>query len=264
MKIDPALCTIAHGFSHGKTEGQAPLQSIVIDSPLPRAEALGNYARSGAHRHSRESGNPWVMKMDPRFRADDGMDPRLRGDDGPQNPADIIRRLLIDVCKPLTTIMRVDMKKLMKYALYATIGTVGIVILILIGGYFYDMSLTPEERAQAAAARAQRDSVAGVERARQDSIKRAKELATHDTEAYIVSKDFVKSRLKYPEESDFPITPDASIHLGNGVYEVRGTVKAKNAFGVTSKYTWLTRLRFKGGSDLETTSWDLMDLRMAE
>lgn len=145
------------------------------------------------------------------------------------------------------------MKKLMKYMAYATIGTVGIVVLALIAGYIYDKSLTPEERAQAAAARAQ-----------QDSIKHADELATHDTEAYIVSKDFVKTRLKYPEEADFPITPDASDHLGNGVYEVRGTVKAKNAFGVTSKYMWLTRLRFKGGSDLETSSWDLMDLRMAE
>jgi hypothetical protein len=156
------------------------------------------------------------------------------------------------------------MKKLMKYMVYATIGTVGIVILALIAGYIYDKSLTPEERAQAAAARAQRDSVASVERARQDSFKQAEELATHDTEAYIVSKDFVKTRLKYPEEADFPITPDASVHLGNGVYEVRGMVKAKNAFGVTSKYMWLTRLRFKGGSDLETSSWDLMDLRMEE
>jgi len=41
MKIGPALRTIAHGFSHGTAEGQAPLQSIVVDSLFPRAEALG-------------------------------------------------------------------------------------------------------------------------------------------------------------------------------------------------------------------------------
>jgi hypothetical protein len=42
---------------------------MMMTSPLiPRAEALGNYARPGIHRHSRESGNPCVMKMDPALR----------------------------------------------------------------------------------------------------------------------------------------------------------------------------------------------------
>ena len=44
MKIDPALCTIAHGFSHGKAKGKPPFPMLymMMTSPLiPKAEALG-------------------------------------------------------------------------------------------------------------------------------------------------------------------------------------------------------------------------------
>jgi len=154
------------------------------------------------------------------------------------------------------------MKKWFKYALIGTAAMVALTVVMVIISMAYDATLTPEEREQARLERARRDSVAAVEQARRDSVEAEKKLASLDTEAYIAAKDYVLTRVKYPKEADFPLTPTSSTHLGNGVYLVRGSVEAKNAFGVVSEYNWAVSLKYTGGSPSSSSSWTLVTIAM--
>jgi hypothetical protein len=152
------------------------------------------------------------------------------------------------------------MKKWMKYLLIGTGVSIAAVAVMVVIALAYEASLTPEEREQARIANAKRDSVAKVEKVRQDSIEAEKRMASFDTEAYIAAKDYVLSRIKFPKEADFPLTPESSTHVGNGVYIVRGTVEAKNAFGVVSDHPWVVSLKYTGGSEYSASSWTLVTI----
>lgn len=152
------------------------------------------------------------------------------------------------------------MKKWMKYMLIGTGISIAAVAVMVVIALAYDASLSPEEREQARIANAKRDSVAKIEKARQDSIEAEKRLASLDSEAYVAAQDYVLSRIKFPKEADFPVTPVSSTHVGNGVYVVRGTVEAKNAFGVVSEHPWVVSLKYTGGSAYSAQSWTLVTI----
>jgi len=156
------------------------------------------------------------------------------------------------------------MKKLLRYWLYASLGLGAVMLLIAGAAYVYNQTLTPEERAEAA----KRYEEQNVEKIKQEELagkmKAAADLGTHDTEAYVVAKDFVKKRLNYPDEADFPWTPTSSKHRGGGVYDVIGEVTAKNAYGVKSTHSWRAVIKFLGGDDLNTKNWQEIGVEVAK
>jgi len=85
---------------------------------------------------------------------------------------------------------------------------------------------------------------------------------SHEDAAYIVSKDFAKQKLTYPEEADFPWIPKYSQMDADSIYTVVGEVTSKNGFGVKVKFTYKCRLKFLGGDDLDTNNWQLIDMDM--
>ncbi len=140
----------------------------------------------------------------------------------------------------------------MKRWVKITLITTGVLFVL---GVVIEATKSPEQRE---ADKRQREENAR----RDDSLKIEEQLASHDTEAYIVSKEHVKARLKFPEEADFPWLPESSTHLGKGVYDVRGEVKAKNAFGVVSKYKWRTLMKYTSGDDHDPKNWQLIGITM--
>ena len=91
----------------------------------------------------------------------------------------------------------------------------------------------------------------------------------HDNMAYVTSQDFVKTKLNFPEEAEFPwsaisikeISPDNS--LGVSRYDVTGYVITKNAFGVKQKYKYECLLNFtEGGDEMKTSDWDLVSVNL--
>lgn len=156
------------------------------------------------------------------------------------------------------------MKKLFRYLIYSTMALVGLTILMAGAAYIYESTLSPEERAELEKSRA-KERVEQAKTYKHEAKSKAEaDLASHDTEAYVIAKEFVKTRLKYPEEADFPFTPTSSKHVGSGAYNVLGEVTAKNAFGVKSRYVWRALIKFNGGDDLNPKDWEVVALELKE
>lgn len=147
------------------------------------------------------------------------------------------------------------MKKILRYWLYASL-VLGIATL-LIGGaaYIYNQTLTPEERAEASKRHVQEQAARAKQADASTRRSTIADLGTHDTEAYLVAKEFVKKRLSFPDEADFPWTPTSSTHKAGDIYEVLGEVTAKNAYGVESTHRWKALLQYQSGDDLDPKNW---------
>ena len=78
--------------------------------------------------------------------------------------------------------------------------------------------------------------------------------------AYIQAQDYVKRRLKYPEEADFKTTPEISQHDDSAVYKESGYVITKNGFGVKSKLYFDCRIKYLGGEPIEPKNWELVSI----
>ncbi len=142
------------------------------------------------------------------------------------------------------------MKKLIVWGLIAS-GV--LVVVVVIVASISVSNMTPEEREALHRETVTRDSI----RALKDAEKA---LGSEETMSYVIAKDFVKSRLKFPKSADFPLLPEKTEYEGNGLYSVVGTVTASNAFGVESEYRWNASLRYKGSNASSITSWELVDL----
>jgi hypothetical protein len=81
----------------------------------------------------------------------------------------------------------------------------------------------------------------------------------HSTAAYVEAKEFAKSKLQYPDEADFDWTPTYDKNEGDNNYRIVGNVVAKNGFGVKQKQTFKCVLHYKGGEDLEDSSWEIVE-----
>jgi len=79
--------------------------------------------------------------------------------------------------------------------------------------------------------------------------------------AYIVSKEFVKSHLDFPEEAEFPLMPVMSDiqEDTDSLYRVVGEVTFPNSFGVKSKKRYILRMKYLGGEELNPRSWKVVD-----
>jgi hypothetical protein len=80
--------------------------------------------------------------------------------------------------------------------------------------------------------------------------------------AYVISQNYVKQKLTYPEEADFPTLPVSSELNKDNVYNVIADVTTKNGFGVKIDVHYQCLLKFKGGDDADNNNWQLVDLRM--
>lgn len=82
--------------------------------------------------------------------------------------------------------------------------------------------------------------------------------------AYVVSKEFVRTQVDFPEEAEFPVMPVLSeIQEGTDtLYRVVGDVTVKNVFGVKSKHRYIMRLKFKGGDELNPNNWEVVDFSL--
>lgn len=143
------------------------------------------------------------------------------------------------------------------YVKFTVISIIGVTVFVLIA-MIVDVSKTPEERAQALRESASRIAAENEAERQRDSMARLELLDKLGSEAYLVAKSFVASKLKYPNEADFPWTANYTYHLGNGVYDLRGTVDAKNAFGVISEHAWRVVLQYRSGDQLDSNNWDLL------
>lgn len=85
-----------------------------------------------------------------------------------------------------------------------------------------------------------------------------------DVNPCLMSEDFIKRDLKFPDEADFPFLDCNSTDNGNGTYTVLRKISAKNAFGVEKKYIYKVEMRYNGGISVDINNWELISLRSEE
>lgn len=77
-------------------------------------------------------------------------------------------------------------------------------------------------------------------------------------EAFVMSQEFMKRRLKAPGSAEFPWYSDSEVsvlHRGNGVFQVNAYVDAQNSFGAKLRTRYACQLRDEGKQ-----SWALISL----
>ena len=89
-------------------------------------------------------------------------------------------------------------------------------------------------------------------------------LKSHKEMAYVISKDYVKNKLSFPEEADFDSAPMHSEVYADSTFKEIGNVVAKNAFGVKIKYRFTCYLKYLGGKDSNDASWSLEKVDMEQ
>jgi hypothetical protein len=90
--------------------------------------------------------------------------------------------------------------------------------------------------------------------AKAKKAKEAKENAGDYSDASEIAEKAVKRKLKFPEEAR--ITTDKYLLGDDGVWVFQGTVIAKNAFGVKSKYKWTAAIkRERDAAEPNTFEW---------
>jgi hypothetical protein len=102
------------------------------------------------------------------------------------------------------------------------------------------------------------DSIAENQKAINEKAEELKR--DHESMAKVITKDYVSEKLKFPEEADFELLSTTVQRNEKGLYNVRGIVTAKNAFGVKTKYSYNCSLQYLGGNDAEPTNWNLVAL----
>lgn len=81
-----------------------------------------------------------------------------------------------------------------------------------------------------------------------------------ETTAFVMCQSPVSGRLRAPSTAKFPYitAPGVSaVHVGGGVYRVRGFVDAQNGFGAMLRTSWTCEI--KENSD---KTWSLQDLNI--
>jgi hypothetical protein len=85
-----------------------------------------------------------------------------------------------------------------------------------------------------------------------------------DSEAFIISKQFVKAGLKAPGSAEFPSLDYSSYYQGDSSYIVKSYVDAQNSFGAKLRLHYTAKLKYNGGDWAEISNWTLVDLQTSE
>jgi hypothetical protein len=101
-------------------------------------------------------------------------------------------------------------------------------------------SLTPEQRAEEDRIKAEQAAKAEAEQQR----------ASRELEVQLVSEDYVRKFLKFPDDADFGFwsVPDVKSNQAGDTFYVESKVKAKNALGAQLTYRWQTIVFLDGGT----------------
>lgn len=82
---------------------------------------------------------------------------------------------------------------------------------------------------------------------------------TSKIEAFVMSQEFMKRRLKAPGSADFPWYTDSEVfvlHRGAGLFRVNAYVDAQNSFGAKLRTRYICELKDEGKE-----SWALISLK---
>lgn len=80
----------------------------------------------------------------------------------------------------------------------------------------------------------------------------------------VMSEDFIKKDLRYPNTAKFSTFNCSSEQNGDGSYTVLRKVSAKNAFGVESDFIYKVRIGFTGGNEVDINNWKLIGIQSEE
>lgn len=69
-----------------------------------------------------------------------------------------------------------------------------------------------------------------------------------ETAAIMACRDYVRLNLAYPSTAKFSLWGTESKEYTGGYFTVRGTVKAKNAFGLELDFNYFCNVRYSNGS----------------
>lgn len=127
----------------------------------------------------------------------------------------------------------------------------------------------PAAREARYAEEARREQIGIVERqqAEVEATKQAKEYARTarldacsrvEIQAFAVSQDAVRARLKSPSTASFPWTPIASQHTGDCKFQVLAYVDAQNGFGAMVRSNYVATLTY----DPATKHWRVTSVKL--
>ena len=148
---------------------------------------------------------------------------------------------------------------------YGLLGSCGLMVLGAIGLVLE----SPEARDARLAEQARQEQARAVERqqAEVDAAKQAKEdakLARLDAcssvegQAFAVSQDAVRAKLKAPSTASFPWTPIQAQHTGDCKFQVLAYVDAQNGFGAMIRSNYMATLTYVP----ETKGWRVTAVRL--
>lgn len=85
-----------------------------------------------------------------------------------------------------------------------------------------------------------------------------------DINPCVMSEDFIKKDLRYPNTAKFSTFNCSSEQNSDGSYTVLRKVSAKNAFGVESEFIYKVRIGFTGGNEVDINNWKLIGIQSEE
>jgi len=81
------------------------------------------------------------------------------------------------------------------------------------------------------------------------------------SEAYIISKDFVKENLKSPATSDFS-SEYSFKQISNKEFEIKSEVNSENSFGAKLRSNWVVKLKYNDGDWTDKNNWVLKNIEI--
>lgn len=77
----------------------------------------------------------------------------------------------------------------------------------------------------------------------------------------LMSEDFIKQDLTFPDEAEFSSLDCTSEMNVDGSYTILRKISGKNAFGVQSSYIYKVTLSYNGGITTDINNWTLINIR---
>jgi hypothetical protein len=82
--------------------------------------------------------------------------------------------------------------------------------------------------------------------------------------SYQIAKQYVMRKLKYPDEADFPLSPDSREWAEKPNVQIISTFTSKNGFGVKVQMAFNCTLQYLGGNECDGANYKLIDLNVVE
>lgn len=93
-----------------------------------------------------------------------------------------------------------------------------------------------------------------------DSKPAALDVSKLDVDAYVMSEEFIKEKLKAPATADFPGGSDGRVkYLGDSTYLVTSYVDAQNSFGANIRSNYTAKIKYVGED-----KWEPIDINLME